>query len=665
MRGVAGLLAMEIALAIAARARRITRAVLRLEALHRRPGCNLRPVDREMLVRQQPTQLRMLHERGQKLPRHVCFKQPIAVLREHPRNPYRLVHAETNEPAVEQVVVELLHQLPLRADGIERLQQERPQQSLRRDRRPAAVRVRPGKIAVERRQHLVHDRPHQPQRVFGWDALLKVNIGKQFTRPLVQTPHRCLRQPTHTTNHIRSSLSGGFFSSLLVLLSQRVAGRYLEESSIWRDSLFSMRRAEMGLPKSSDAASRFSAYVDGLTNVIGHAGRAKPLRDYCTGLMMPCERKSVEPMAAMTAPERTAAQHQSLLHFVGEGDWRDEKVLAKVREMVMPAIERHGPIEAWIIDDTGFPKKGRHSVGVARQYCGELGKQDNCQIALTLSIANHHASLPVAYRLYLPKEWTTDRPRRRKAGVPKDITFKTKPAIALEQLRWACAEGLSRGVVLMDAGYGTDTDLRTSITALGLSYVAGIQPQTSVWAPGTGPRPPKGWSGQGRPPKLLRRDGRHQPISVKKLALGLPMRAWRKITWREGTAEPLSSRFARVRVRAAHRDYWLPETRPEEWLLIEWPEGEEAPPQYWVSTLPTDIAFHQLVDTAKLRWRIERDYHELKQEIGLGHFEGQGWRGFHHHATLCIAAYGFLVSERETIPPSETGSTRLFEKTTV
>ena len=217
--------------------------------------------------------------------------------------------------------------------------------------------------------------------------------------------------------------------------------------------------------------------------------------------------------------------------------------------MVLPDIERHGSIEAWIIDDTGFPKKGRHSVGVARQYCGELGKQDNCQVAVTLSIANHHASLPVAYRLYLPKEWATDRPRRRKAGVPKEITFKTKPAIALEQLRWACAAGLPRGVVLMDAGYGTDTDLRTSITALGLSYVAGIQPQTSVWAPGTGPQPPKKWSGNGRPPKLLRRDGKHQPISVKKLAIGLPPHAWRKITWREGTAEPLSSRFARVRVR--------------------------------------------------------------------------------------------------------------------
>ena len=398
----------------------------------------------------------------------------------------------------------------------------------------------------------------------------------------------------------------------------------------------------MGLPKSGDAASRFSAYVERLTSVIGHADRAKPLRDYCTGLVMPCERKSVEPMAAITAPDRTAAQHQSLLHFVGEGNWCDEKVLAEVREMVLPEIERHGPIEAWIIDDTGFPKKGRHSVGVARQYCGELGKQDNCQVAVTLSIANHHASLPVAYRLYLPKEWATDRARRRKAGVPKEIGFKTKPAIALEQLRWACAAGLPRGVVLMDAGYGTDTDLRTNITALELSYVAGIQPQTSVWAPGTGPYPPKAWSGHGRPPKLLRRDGKHRPISVKKLAVGLPSKAWRKITWREGTAEPLSSRFARVRVRAAHRDCWLAESRPEEWLLIEWPEGEEVPTKYWFSTLPANIALRELVNIAKLRWRIERDYHELKQEVGLGHFEGRGWRGFHHHATLCIAAYGFL-----------------------
>jgi SRSO17 transposase len=210
-------------------------------------------------------------------------------------------------------------------------------------------------------------------------------------------------------------------------------------------------------------------------SVIGHADRARPLWDYCVGLVMPCGRKSVEPMAAVTAPERVGAQHQSLLHFVNQAAWSDEKVLAKVREMVVPALERHGPIEAWIIDDTGLPKKGRHSVGVARQYCGQLGKQDNCQVAVSLSLANHHASVPAAYRLYLPEDWVGDDERRRKTGVPEDIRFKTKPEIALEQLRWACAAGIARGVVLMDPGYGNDAKLRMSTTALGLVYVAGIQ----------------------------------------------------------------------------------------------------------------------------------------------------------------------------------------------
>src|SRR5437763_10058157 len=204
--------------------------------------------------------------------------------------------------------------------------------------------------------------------------------------------------------------------------------------------------------RTNDSESRFAGYVEGLTSVIGHKDREEPLRHYCTGLLMPCERKSVEPMAAITAPDRTAAQHQSLLHFVGEGKWSDEKVLAKVREMVLPQIERHGAIEAWIIDDTGFPKQGRHSVGVARQYCGQLGKQDNCQVAVSLSLANHHASLPVAYQLYLPQDWTSDDERLRKAGVPDDIGFKTKHEIALDQLRWACAAGLPRRAALMDGG---------------------------------------------------------------------------------------------------------------------------------------------------------------------------------------------------------------------
>ena len=397
----------------------------------------------------------------------------------------------------------------------------------------------------------------------------------------------------------------------------------------------------MGLRGARGIESRFRRYVEGLVSVIGHADRAGPLRDYCTGLVMPVERKSVEPMAAITAPGRTAAQHQSLLHFIGQGGWSDAAVLAEVREMVLPQIERHGPIEAWIIDDTSFPKQGRHSVGVAHQYCGQLGKQANCQVAVSLSIANHAASLPVAYRLYLPKDWVEDESRRRKAGVPAEISFKTKPEIALEQIRWACEIGLPGDLVLVDAAYGHDSKLRTGITELEKVYVAGIQPQSLVWAPGTR---------RGRTPKKGRRDA-PDAISVKDVALGLRAKAWRTIVWREGTNERLSSRFARVRVHVASR-HERPTKPAKEWLLIEWPEGEDEPTKYWLSTLPQNIPFRDLVDAAKLRWRIERDYEELKQEVGLGHFEGRSWRGFHHHATLCIAAYGFLISERETIPPS-------------
>jgi SRSO17 transposase len=398
----------------------------------------------------------------------------------------------------------------------------------------------------------------------------------------------------------------------------------------------------MGLQGAKEIELRFAGYVEGLVSVIGHADRAGPLRDYCMGLMMPCERKSVEPMAAITAPERTAAQHQSLLHFVGQGAWSDEEVLAKVRERVLPGIEGRGAIEAWIIDDTSFPKQGRHSVGVSHQYCGQLGKQANCQVAVSLSLANHDASLPVAYRLYLPKVWAEDGNRRGKAGVPEEITFKTKPEIALEQIRWACEVGLPGNMALLDAGYGHDSKLRGGITELGKRYVAGIQPQTLVWAPRPRPR---------HAPKKGRRDAANA-ISVKEVALGLRAKAWRTISWREGSNEWLSSRFARVRVSVAS-SHERAEKPAKEWLLIEWPEGEDEPTKYWLSTLPKTISLRDLVDAAKLRWRIERDYQELKQEVGLGHFEGRGWRGFHHHATLCIAAYGFLISEGRRFPPQD------------
>ena len=412
-----------------------------------------------------------------------------------------------------------------------------------------------------------------------------------------------------------------------------------------------MAKEKEGAKRPRSGEERFAAYLDAIVAVLGHASRAAAARAYCTGLLLPGERKSIEPMAARIAPARVQAAHQSLHHVVAKAEWDDAALLRAVRDLVLPAIERHGPVRYWIVDDTGFPKKGKHSVGVARQYCGELGKQENCQVSVSLSVANDQASLPIAYRLYLPEAWAADAERRAKAGVPEDIGFETKTAIALGQIQQALDEGVPVGVVLGDAGYGDETDFRVGVHDRGLPYVLGIRPGTSVWPPGQAPLPPKPWSGRGRPPIRLRRSPEHQPVPVKDLAMGLPARAWRTVTWREGSRAALASRFAAVRVRPAHRDTLRSAPWPEEWLLIEWPEGTAEPAKYWLSNLPPRTALKDLVHTAKARWVIERDYQELKQEIGLGHYEGRGWRGFHHHAGLCIAAYSFLMAERCLFPP--------------
>jgi SRSO17 transposase len=322
-----------------------------------------------------------------------------------------------------------------------------------------------------------------------------------------------------------------------------------------------------------------------------------------------------------------------------------------VRGQVVPALERHGPISYWIVDDSGMPKQGKHSVGVARQYCGNLGKRDNCQVAVSLSVANDQASLPIAWRLYLPQDWAADKKRRTVAGVPEDIVFATKPAIALGQIRQALADHVPVGIVLGDAGYGVETDFRVSLRGLGLSYALGVKSSTGVWAPGTAPLPPLPYSGRGRQPTRLRRNEEHKPVSTLQLAMSLPASAWRRVSWREGSRGDLASRFAALRVRPAHGDTQRSEPWPEEWLLIEWPRGEAEPTRYWLSNLGPTTRLAKLVRTAKARWLIERDYEELKQEIGLDHYEGRGWRGFHHHASLCIAAYGFLVAERCLFPP--------------
>lgn len=386
-------------------------------------------------------------------------------------------------------------------------------------------------------------------------------------------------------------------------------------------------------------------YLERLCDALGHMDRRTSLKDYCQGLMLPIARKSVEPLAAHINPTQVRAKHQSLHHFVAKSAWSDSAVLASVCDQLKPLLVTDTG-HYWIVDDTGFPKKGKHSVGVARQYCGQLGKQDNCQVAVSLSLATELGSIPIAHQLYLPKDWANDPERRAVAGVPEDIVFATKPEIALEQLRGALASGTPPGVVLADAGYGDDTGFRDGITELGMLYAVGIRPATTVWAPGTAPLPPKAWSGRGIRPTRLRREAGNEPVSVKALALSLPPQAYRQVTWREGSNANLSSRFAAVRVRPAHRDYLGTEMRAEEWLLIEWPVCDVEPLKYFLSTAPADATLEQIVFVTKMRWRIERDYQELKQEFGLGHYEGRGWRGFHHHATLCIAAYGFLTMQR-------------------
>ena len=397
---------------------------------------------------------------------------------------------------------------------------------------------------------------------------------------------------------------------------------------------------------------RLQAYLDGLTQVAGHADRVVPIENYTKGLLLPIERKSVEPMAARLAPGRVRQMHQSLHHIVAEAPWSDEYLLRRVREQVLPAMTSGEKLAAWIVDDSGFPKKGIHSVGVTRQYCGQLGKQENCRVAVSVSLATEQASLPAAYRLYLPEIWTNDAERCKQAGVPAEVRFQTKPEIALEQIRSLVAEDVPRGVVLADAAYGNDSHFREGLEALELSYAVGIQSSTTAWPPEMKPLAPPPKGKMGRPPRLLRRDKQHQPLTAKELALCLGSDDLHTVTWREGTRGRMRSRFAALRVRVAHRDYWRSQPHPEQWLLIEWPKEEKEPTKYWLSNLPASLLLHKLVAIAKLRWRIERDYEELKQELGLGHFEGRNWRGFHHHATLSIAAYGFLVLERCLFPPS-------------
>jgi SRSO17 transposase len=387
----------------------------------------------------------------------------------------------------------------------------------------------------------------------------------------------------------------------------------------------------------------------------GWFGSLASLLGYLLGLLLPGERKSMEPIAERLDPQHTEAKHAAIQWFITDTAWDQQLVLRTSREYGLPAVLTKGPLEAWIVDDTAFPKQGTHSVGVAHQYCGQLGKTANCQAAVSISLANHFAGLPVAYRLYLPKEWTDDPARCKAVGVPPEVAFKKKWEIALDLVDGLLREGVPKAPFLGDAAYGDIWEFRDGLTSRGFSYALGIRGNNTIWPPGWTPLPPAPKKpGRGRPASSLKGNPECPAVRVDEFALTLPPEAWHEETWREGTRGPMTSRFAAVRVRSAHARTGAKAIQiiPEEgWLLVEWPSEAPEPTHYWLSTLSAMMPVPQIVDLAKLRWRIEQDYEELKQEVGLGDFEGRTWRGFHHHGSLCIAAYTFLIAEQARLSP--------------
>jgi SRSO17 transposase len=400
-------------------------------------------------------------------------------------------------------------------------------------------------------------------------------------------------------------------------------------------------------PHSVSQSKRLASYLDGLNHTAGHADRVAPMQNYIRGLMLPIERKSVEPMAAQLAPGNVGRMHQSLHHFVAEACWSDASVLAAVRNKVLPVLTRRHRPAAWIVNELEFPKRGMHSVGVTRQRCDEICREENCRVAVSVSVATTVASFPVTYCLYLPKNWTEDRTRRQLTGVPEKLTFHTKFEIAIEQIRSLMKEQVPCAPVVANATYGHNDQFRARLEAMGLVYCMGVQPSALVRLPSFTASPPETRRRAGRPSKQARRDEQRPQLSVRDLASCLSEAELHRVSWHEGARVARYSRFARLRVHVAQTGNQQHCEQPaKKWLLIEWPTTAREPTQYWLSNLPESVSLQQLVSTAKMQGVVERDEKVLKQELGLSHYEGRNWRGFHHHATLCIAAYGFLLIER-------------------
>ncbi len=386
-----------------------------------------------------------------------------------------------------------------------------------------------------------------------------------------------------------------------------------------------------------ECGARLEVFMAELLAALGRSERREHGALYVQGLLLDGERKSIEPLATRVP----GGNVQALQQFVGQSPWAWEPVRAQLAQRMLEALV---PLAGWIIDDTGFPKQGQESVGVARQYSGTLGKVGNCQIAVSIHLTTEEQSVPLDWALYLPQEWIDNPERCRKAGVPDPTPFRTKPELALTLIDQLLAWGIPKLPVLADVAYGRNTEFRQGLADRQLPYVVGVDPNTAIWREPTRRVQPPRKAGQGRPP-ALRYEGK--PSSLEGLAAALPPSAWKKVHWREGSKGPKRSRFTALRVQPAHGHLRNDAELEEVGLLIEWPAEEPAPTQYWFSTLPAQTSLKRLVRLAKLRWRVEQNYQQLKEELGLDHYEGRGWQGWHHHVTLVCLAYAFLLLERQ------------------
>jgi len=384
-----------------------------------------------------------------------------------------------------------------------------------------------------------------------------------------------------------------------------------------------------------ETEKRLRDFLQQIGKVLRNKKQRACFAGYATGLLGNAERKSAEPMAALLwpDPDELDAAHQRLLHFVGQADWQDSAVRSIAARYALDAMTRREPVQSWICDDTGFLKQGKHSVGVQRQYTGSAGKVTNCQVGASLTFATQTMHLPVDFELYLPHSWADDPTRRAEAKIPNDVQFRTKPQLALAMIDRALSAELPKGTVLADASYGNNGNFRVGLRQRGLSYAVDIEGSTKV-----------------RP---MQRTGRlGTPVCVRDLALSLGIRAYRRVRWREGSKQTLWSNFARLRV-AVERDCRKLGKRETLWLLAEWPDDESLPTKFALLTAPKHTALDRLVRISRQRWRTERAYEDLKGELGLDHYEGRRFRGWHHHVTIALCCYAFVAAEHaRSFPPT-------------